>query len=131
MKSCNQCKIQYPKSTFYFDKSRRDGRSVRCRKCCRANHLKKKYGIAPAEYARLLDEQNHLCAICGISESKTSRSYLSVDHSHQTSLVRGLLCNGCNLAIGGLQDSPRLLEAAAAYLRKYPRYAPAPSLATV
>ena len=33
--------------------------------------------------------------------------------------VRGLLCNGCNIAIGLLQDSPYILRGAATYLEKY------------
>jgi hypothetical protein len=36
---------------------------------------------------------------------------------HQSKLVRGLLCNGCNTGIGMLQDNPAIVDMAAAYLR--------------
>ena len=41
---------------------------------------------------------------------------LCVDHLHGTSLVRGLLCHGCNSGLGFFRDSPTLLRLAAEYL---------------
>ena len=44
--------------------------------------------------------------------------WLAVDHCHNSSTVRGLLCCSCNLAIGRMGDDPERLEAAAAYIRE-------------
>ena len=80
-----------------------------------------RYGIRPEDYERLLDEQGGTCAACGEPETyqrngKTVR--LSVDHCHETGLVRGLLCGRCNRALGILRDSKRALAGLVVYLSK-------------
>lgn len=42
----------------------------------------------------LEDWQNGRCAVCGV------RSALIIDHDHESGLVRGLLCKGCNVREG-------------------------------
>jgi hypothetical protein len=59
----------------------------------RASSLKRRYGITPEQYQKMLDRQGGICAICG-RPPKTLR--LSVDHDHRTGRVRGLLCYQCN-----------------------------------
>jgi hypothetical protein len=85
--------------------------------------LKRNYGITLAEYNSILEKQGGVCAICGKPESaKDSNSgvarNLAVDHCHETGRVRGLLCTGCNTAIGKLTHDDGTLEAAKAYLRR-------------
>jgi len=53
------------------------------------------------------------CAICG----ETDISKLCIDHCHKTLIIRGVLCNDCNLGIGRFKDNPDLLVAAAKYLK--------------
>jgi excisionase family DNA binding protein len=74
--------------------------------------------IDSAEYERLYKEQNGVCAICSLPETVANRSTLSIDHSHSTGRVRGLLCNSCNTALGFFKDSEELLENALRYLRQ-------------
>lgn len=69
------------------------------------------------EYKTLKRNHKGVCAICGLKNK--SKRELSIDHSHKTGKPRGLLCGKCNLGIGLLLDSPRLLEKAIKYLRKY------------
>lgn len=77
----------------------------------------KKYGITPADYDRMLDEQGGVCAICRREGSVEMYGRLmAVDHCHDTGRVRGLLCTACNTSIGQMQDDPNRLMAAAAYL---------------
>lgn len=57
------------------------------------------------------------CDICGKHESVLNKA-LSVDHCHNTSFVRGILCQRCNIGLGMFDDDPRLLRAAADYLIK-------------
>lgn len=77
------------------------------------------YGITPAEYNEMLNNQNGVCFICNNKESvfRNGKTYdLSVDHCHETQLNRGLLCRNCNTALGMLKDNPKLLRKAADYI---------------
>ncbi|WP_329013168.1 endonuclease VII domain-containing protein [Micromonospora rifamycinica] len=98
----------------------------------RAGNLWRKYRLRPDEYDALREQQGYRCAICGTHEddippSRTGRPRITgeppaesfrlvVDHCHATNRVRGLLCTGCNTAIGHAKDSPETLRAAARYL---------------
>jgi hypothetical protein len=86
--------------------------------------IKKAYGITPADYYRMLAEQNGCCNLCG-SDNPNSRGYkhlkdamFCIDHSHSTKKVRGLLCTGCNRAIGLIKDNPQTAINMAEYLNK-------------
>ena len=67
------------------------------------NHMKyrlAKYGITQERYDELLAKQNNECAICGKSFDKQK---ITIDHSHKTNKVRGLLCFTCNISLGFLE----------------------------
>ncbi len=86
--------------------------------------LKHRYGIDLKEYNKLYDSQNGLCAICRLPETfihnKTGKPQdLSVDHSHTSGKVRGLLCQSCNHGLGKFKDDVDICRAAANYLEKY------------
>lgn len=79
--------------------------------------LEYKYGLSLSQYACLLSAQNGTCKICGARpEDCRPHGRLNVDHDHDTGKVRGLLCNQCNVALGGFRDSPALLLNAVKYL---------------
>jgi Recombination endonuclease VII len=89
----------------------------------RDTHLKKNFGITIEEYDNLLNVQEGKCAICGNPESTfdgrtKSPKMLSVDHDHITGVVRGLLCQTCNLVLGLFKDSLERFEMAMKYLEK-------------
>lgn len=42
-----------------------------------------------------------------------------MDHCHDSSRIRGLLCHTCNSGIGKLRDNPELLRKAADYLERH------------
>ena len=63
------------------------------------------YGLTREKYDAMLQLQQGKCAICG--EPPNGRwKKLNIDHCHTTGKVRGLLCTGCNRAIGYLNDDP-------------------------
>jgi hypothetical protein len=66
----------------------------------------------------MLAAQGGGCAICGAPESEQRHGVLRVDHCHATGRVRGLLCEGHNLAIGHFSDDPLTLRLAAEYLER-------------
>lgn len=85
--------------------------------------LRTMYGLDQAEYEQLLARQGGVCAICGDPEGVVDPRWgrvrrLSVDHSHKTGKVRGLLCGHCNRGIGQFADDHERLTRAAAYLRE-------------
>jgi hypothetical protein len=72
--------------------------------------VKLKYGLSADSYMALKLSQDGCCAICKVSGN------LSVDHSHVTGEVRGLLCTKCNTGLGMFQDSIQSLLTAVEYL---------------
>jgi hypothetical protein len=67
----------------------------------------------------MLAAQGGVCAACGETPSpRRGKSIWNVDHDHSTGRVRGILCTGCNSAIGHLQDDPERCRKAAAYLER-------------
>ena len=80
-------------------------------------HLKRYYKITIDEYNVLLEKQERVCAICG-GVNKNGRK-LYVDHNHDTGVVRGLLCDDCNVGIGRLRDNKDLAYKAYLYLEKH------------
>lgn len=74
--------------------------------------LKYRYGMTLADYDAMLAEQDGVCAICKTKPEPT----LNVDHSHETNVVRGLLCRNCNMGLGSFRDNPGFLRTAATFL---------------
>jgi hypothetical protein len=115
---CVICRETKPLEDFHKDKSRKEGRSYRCKTC-------------HAEWARLVDDETYAamllicgnaCTICG-GVNQNGKA-LAVDHDHDTGEVRGLLCDGCNRGIGFMEDDPERLRRAAAYLSAKPLPSP-------
>lgn len=74
--------------------------------------MRRKYGIGLLEFKQLLDYQGGCCAVCG------STKKLVIDHCHGTGVIRGILCDRCNVGIGCLNDDAHRLTAAADYLNE-------------
>jgi len=68
----------------------------------------RRYGITEAEVEALRSQGE--CEVCGGAEG------LSIDHDHETGQVRGLLCRGCNLALGHVDDDVDRLQKLIEYL---------------
>lgn len=65
----------------------------------------------------MYEDQGGRCGICNSPEAECSRKRLFVDHDHETSRVRGLLCHKCNTGLAMLGDSESAVHAADMYLR--------------
>lgn len=141
MKTCSRCGQTKPLAAFLFER-RRQRHTARCSKCnvekareyrqknpdfekrryqrvkseTRERHLIKKYGVSLADYARMLERQQGLCAICGVREETQHKGVFHIDHCHKTGIVRGLLCRGCNHMLGVVRDDPAILDRAISYL---------------
>jgi Recombination endonuclease VII len=91
-----------------------------------------KYSMSIADLEGILRRRDERCAICRklwtqcVSAKRVRHEarflqYLYVDHDHSPGKIRGLLCNGCNTAIGMFDEDPTHFEGAAAYLARYSR----------
>ncbi|HEY2078727.1 MAG TPA: endonuclease domain-containing protein [Streptosporangiaceae bacterium] len=68
------------------------------------------YGLTQEQFDRLLEVQGHACAMC--HEPFDGGQLIHVDHDHACcqkrnrscgKCVRGLLCHGCNIALGHIE----------------------------
>ena len=77
-----------------------------------------KYGLTPELYRAWLEQQGGNCPGCSLTLELlgTRSTQPNVDHCHTTEAVRGILCNGCNTALGQFKEDPELLKAACRYL---------------
>ena len=73
----------------------------------RDGFLRSRYGITQAEYDALATAQDGRCALCHETPKRRRETRLGepwiglvVDHDHNSGRVRGLLCMGCNIAMG-------------------------------
>lgn len=146
MKECRTCPGLKPLSEFNLDPRTKDGRKGQCRSCtsaaakeyrnrpeqkekvaarirkarqANAEHyrqyqknwkLAKRYGLARDQYDRMVEEAGGVCPVCG------EEAELVVDHNHRTKIVRGMVCNKCNQAIGLMRDKSKLMRQAAEWL---------------
>lgn len=84
--------------------------------------LKRGYGISVEDYAKMLEQQNGVCACCSKPETTIQGGKvlpLAVDHDHSDNTIRGLLCLSCNHMLGKAKDDPSILRAGAAYLEAH------------
>ncbi len=105
---CNSCSNE-----------RMSGKS-RCVRCwCSAK--RSRLGLSISEGQRMFDAHNSFkgrCQCCGDSEPGGSGNWHS-DHCHKTLKFRGILCNGCNTALGLAQDNIEKLQKMINYLTKF------------
>ena len=116
---CTKCKVEKPgtKKHFLVNKRKRNGLDSWCRDCRRkyVKQYAQPPGINPEETHKVkLLRKICECVICG--EPEINGRQLAIDHDHKTGLVRGVLCQRCNMGLGQFRDSPELLRYAALYI---------------
>lgn len=74
----------------------------------------RKYGLTPERYEALFEAQGYACAACGADEHGGRNWH--IDHCHGSDEVRGILCHGCNVALGMLRDDEDRILALGAYI---------------
>lgn len=87
-----------------------------CRVCDVQNRRKKIYGIDADEYEGLREKQDRKCPGCLRELSSLGPREVHIDHCHDSSVVRGILCGPCNLAVGQAKDDPEVLRRLAEYI---------------
>lgn len=64
--------------------------------------------------------QRFRCAICNTELHFDGRGSAAVDHDHNTSIVRGIICVPCNLMVGRIEKAPVPLERYLDYIKSPP-----------
>lgn len=100
------------------DKESHAEREVRLKRTSE-QRLRSLYGIGFDEYESLLALQRGKCGICGSEKPGRRTKRFFVDHCHETTRVRGLLCYHCNTGLGNFRDDPQVLQMAIKYLVAY------------
>ena len=86
--------------------------------------IDKKYGMSKDEWYWMYKEQSGKCGMCGkemeiFANGRGPSSVTAcVDHDHKTDIVRGILCNRCNVLIGIAGDDVNLLQLGIIYLKE-------------
>lgn len=105
--TCSKCQDdKYNKTEAHRKSVIKYRNSKHGKRKARDSTLKRKFGISLEDYNKIFEEQNGLCAICGLPEKTIigdKTIILGVDHNHLTKKVRGLLCSDCNTSIGKLK----------------------------
>lgn len=121
MKKCAHCKNIKKLDEFRRRSNQKDGLDYNCKICsCQQSKESKyriRYGITLQEKEQMLKKQNDLCGLC--NEKIIGR--ICVDHDHKKELVRGILCNSCNIGLGAFYDNTNKLVKAIKYLEKWNR----------
>ena len=81
--------------------------------------LKYQSGVTLDELVGMVKLQNGLCALCFRPLPPEKNRDWCLDHNHKNGKNRGVIHRKCNVAIGQLEDDPRLLRLAAEYLEKH------------
>jgi hypothetical protein len=106
----------------YPNRVKATSRKCYCPERARKNNAARslsRYGLDKDSYAAMLASQNNSCALCGI-DTPGGKGRWKVDHDHGTGVVRGLLCNQCNIGLGYIEIMLRrgLLSKCGEYLVK-------------
>lgn len=99
-KRCADCGETKPASAFQQVRRTKDGLHQNCRECKRWNDKARLYGITREQYHALWEGQDGKCALCPVELESLKQKSVHIDHDHETSIVRGILCQPCNIAVG-------------------------------
>lgn len=133
LKKCNACADIKPRTDFHRHTGRQEDRESTCKACKSARSqlrnatseareanreikYRARYGIGAADVMAMYEHQGGKCAIC---RKESTSSMLHVDHDHETGVIRGLLCRGCNVLLGHCSESIETLTSAIAYIERH------------
>lgn len=111
---CNRTDLKCPScKTAPVMASKATGEVPLCSDCKLKTVQLRKHKITLRQFRNMVVKQQGKCAICLRQEGDN----LFVDHCHDVGHVRGLLCRGCNTALGYVGDDEDILSNAIKYLK--------------
>jgi hypothetical protein len=124
VKTCKGCGEAKPLTAFYVNRTSGDKtyRSSYCQPCHKVRHARwaraRRYGLTPDELDALLGSARH-CGICARDFTAEDSRWVHIDHDHATGIVRGVLCQWCNLLLGHSRENVDTLRAAIDYIERH------------
>ena len=135
---CRVCKKEKNLLDEYYlsrkDPTKKSSYSYECKTCTvkrsveynrenstsvKSQYLKRNYGLTFEEFEAMLSDQDNCCAICKGTKTYGRHKRFTVDHSHKTGKIRGLLCHRCNTALGLVGDDIHILNTMIEYLESH------------
>jgi hypothetical protein len=96
---CKDCHNRYSREVWYpKNNEKQKNSSAKWKENNKAKVLSTRYKIPQIEVEEVLSRSDR-CEVCGKSDN------LHFDHCHKSSKARGILCSGCNTALGKLGDT--------------------------
>jgi endogenous inhibitor of DNA gyrase (YacG/DUF329 family) len=122
-------RAQFPSRTFDCPEcetrvNTRDRRRVFCSKACYQKNSRKRikvrqeYGLTLERYNEVMGSTDGRCSIC---DQQSER--MTLDHCHDTGVIRGPLCTQCNTGLGMFRDNIKSLLRAVEYLKAHGKVA--------
>lgn len=137
-KICTACKQELSLEKFSPAKRGYLNTYSQCRKCSNAKtkiwyektkgskrrntYYIKQYGLSLEHIETVLTIQEYCCELCKSRldlDNTRSGLGLAVDHCHTSGIVRGLICNNCNRALGMIKENIQTLENMIKYLKRF------------
>jgi hypothetical protein len=82
-----------------------------------ARYWAKKRGLSLAQYLELKRSAiNCPICLCEMNEQPGDLKLKSLDHDHETGIVRGVICRACNQALGLLDEDPETMARLAKWI---------------
>lgn len=126
-KVCSKCDRMLPEYEFSPQKARKKRRGnqteidtvvASCRSCAARRLRAWTYNISLAEL-EAVEAVTH-CTVCsGELTQERGLSCRAIDHCHSSGRIRGVICNGCNAALGFARECPNRLRALADYIETH------------
>ena len=115
---CNKCYFLIPKNREkrrLIYKNYRKNNLERVKEIQRRSKFKGRYGITVFDFEEIFKKQGYKCKICGIMKLDLKELFC-LDHNHNNSKIRGVLCKSCNSGLGFFKDDINRLKEAIKYL---------------
>jgi len=116
MRSCGVCLKKFPVEKLIIHGNKR---YFLCSACKSDVNRLGRFGLTPQDFKRLLEFQDYKCAIC-FKVLKIEQYKFAVDHCHDSTEVRGVLCITCNMGLARFDDDPDRMLRAAEYINNPP-----------
>lgn len=110
MKECSDCRQVLPVSAY---NKHGIGIHPKCKDCWSLHGRAIRYGLTRDQ---VIDMLARPCDSCG---EEVEPRWKHIDHDHVSGVVRGILCNSCNVSLGLMNEDANRLRALIDYIERH------------